>query len=144
MQGAIGWGWDEMAKRFKAMEDHALGADELRGAGGPLKVTPHAERSELAEATIAACARLGIKRREDLNRLDHEGIAYLSYTIRDGVRQSAAAAFLAPVRSRPNLTVLTGTRVVREIRSRGPDTIMPGGRSSRTSTRAAKPAPAAL
>ena len=112
-QGATGWGWDDMAKRFKAMEDHALGADELRGAGGPLKVTPHAERTELAEATIAACIRLGLERREDLNRLDHEGIAYLSYTIHDGVRQSAAAAFLAPVRARPNLSVLTGTRVLR-------------------------------
>ena len=112
-QGAAGWGWAEIAKSFKAIEDHALGADDLRGAGGPLKVTPHGERTELAEATIAACARLGLERRDDLNRLDHEGIAYLSYTIRDGVRQSAAAAFLTPVRSRPNLTVLTDTRVRR-------------------------------
>jgi len=111
--GATGWGWAEIAKSFKAIEDHALGADEWRGAGGPLKVTPFAAHTALAEATIAACERLGLERREDINRLDHEGIAYLSYTIRDGVRQSAALAFLTPVRSRPNLTVLTDAQVTR-------------------------------
>jgi choline dehydrogenase-like flavoprotein len=62
---------------------------------------------------VAACDRLGLARKDDLNRLDHEGIAYLSYTLRDGVRQSAARAFLAPVRSRPNLRVITGAKVTR-------------------------------
>jgi choline dehydrogenase len=112
-QGATGWGWNEIARSFKAIEDHALGADALRGAGGPLKVSPFMGPTELAEAVIAACGRLGLARQEDINRLDHEGIAYLSYTIRDGVRQSAARAFLAPARSRPNLRVVTDAQVRR-------------------------------
>ena len=111
--GAAGWGWTDIARCFKAIEDHAMGSDALRGAGGPLKVTPFAGPTDLGEAVIAACARLGLSRKEDINRLDHEGVAYLVYTIRDGVRQSAARAFLAPVRSRPNLTVLTGAQVTR-------------------------------
>ena len=111
--GATGWGWSEIGRCFQAIEDHALGADDLRGSGGPLKVSPFPHRTELADATIAAAGHLGLQAREDINRLDHEGIAYLNYTIRGGVRQSAARAFLAPARSRSNLTVLTGAQVTR-------------------------------
>jgi len=110
-QGATGWGWADIGRSFKAIEDHALGGDSLRGAGGPLKVSPFTERTELADAVIAACGRLGLTRKDDINRMDHEGVAYLTYTIRDGVRQSSARAFLTPVRSRPNLTVVTDARV---------------------------------
>jgi choline dehydrogenase-like flavoprotein len=111
--GARGWGWREMARCFKAIEDHALGADALRGAGGPLKISTYPERSELADAVIAACEQIGVKRRDDLNRIDHEGVAYLAYTMRGGVRQSAAHAFLRPARRRPNLTVVTNAQVTR-------------------------------
>jgi choline dehydrogenase-like flavoprotein len=111
--GARGWGWSDIAPCFKAIEDHALGADELRGSGGPLKVSVFPQRGELPEAVIAACRELGLQQRDDLNRLDHEGIAYLAYTMLGGVRQSAAHAFLRPARSRPNLTVLTDAEVTR-------------------------------
>jgi len=104
--GARGWGWDEIGRCFKAIEDHALGADSLRGVGGPLRVSVYGRRSELSEAVIAACEELGVPRRDDLNRLDHEGIAYLAYTLSDGVRQSSARAFLTPVRTRANLRVV--------------------------------------
>jgi choline dehydrogenase len=112
-EGATGWGWAEMARSFKAIEDHALGADSLRGAGGPLQVSMFSDRSELSEAVLAACGQLGLVRKDDINRLDHEGVAYLAYTLRNGVRQSAARAFLTPVRSRRNLSVITGAQVTR-------------------------------
>ena len=112
-QGAAGWGWADIGRCFKAIEDHALGADDLRGAGGPLKVSPFTDHNALADAVIAACGGSGLVRKDDINRLDHEGVAYLAYTIRDGVRQSAARAFLTPVRSRPNLSVVTGAQVTR-------------------------------
>ena len=111
--GARGWGWADIGRCFTAIEDHALGADCLRGAGGPLRISVFSRRSELSEAVIAACEQLGLSRRDDLNRLDHEGIAYLAYTLSDGVRQSSARAFLAPVRSRANLRVLTDAQVTR-------------------------------
>ena len=114
-QGATGWGWSDMAASFKAIEDHALGADVLRGAGGPLKVSPFGQRSPLAEAVLEACEALGLPRHDDINRLDHEGMAYLIYTIRGGVRQSAARAFLAPVRARPNLRVVTGAKATQVV-----------------------------
>jgi choline dehydrogenase-like flavoprotein len=114
-RGAAGWGWTEIGRCFKTIEDHALGADDVRGTGGALKVSQFTDRTELADAVIAACGRSGLARKDDINRLDHEGVAYLAYTIRDGVRQSAARAFLTPIRARPNLVVITGAQVTRAL-----------------------------
>jgi len=111
--GAQGWGWRTMAECFRRIEDHALGADEVRGAGGPLKVSVQERPTPLSEAVIAAARTAGLRRLPDINRPDHEGVAYLSYTMRGGVRQSSATAFLKPVRGRANLTVMTDTRVQR-------------------------------
>ncbi|TDN59215.1 GMC family oxidoreductase N-terminal domain-containing protein [Paraburkholderia sp. BL10I2N1] len=113
--GVEGWGWQDVAPCFRRIEDHALGADELRGEGGPLKVSLYAQRNRLGEAVLNACQSLGVPRLEDINRLDHEGVAYLTYTIRNGRRQSSAEAFLKPARKRKNLVVVTGTEVSRVI-----------------------------
>ncbi|MEX3958958.1 GMC family oxidoreductase [Trinickia sp. EG282A] len=111
--GVEGWGWQDLAPCFRRIEDHALGADDLRGAGGPLKVSPHAQRNRIGDAVLEACRSLGVRRVEDINRLDHEGVAYLIYTIRNGKRQSSSEAFLKPARARKNLTVTTGAEVTR-------------------------------
>src|SRR6202035_5064910 len=84
------WSWNAMSPYFKRMEDHWLGADDLRGVGGPLGISSSSPRYELGDAVLAAARDLGIPVKEDLNRLDQEGIAYLSATIKDGRRQSAA------------------------------------------------------
>jgi choline dehydrogenase len=111
--GNPGWGWADVLPIFKAMEDHELGADDLRGVGGPLPVTCTAEPNALSDAYIAAGVELGLPRRDDLNREDQVGIGYYQRTIRRGRRMSAAAAFLNPVRNKPQLTVMTNTTVRR-------------------------------
>jgi choline dehydrogenase len=111
--GATGWGWSTLGECFRQIEDHALGADDLRGSGGPLKVSLNTGAGELADAVIAACGRLNLPCKPDINRLDHEGVAKLSVTIRNGVRQSASRAFLSAARKRPNLTVVTHARATR-------------------------------
>ncbi len=109
--GCRGWGWSSLRSYFKNMEDHALGADELRGVGGPLGISPRVGTHRLAEAVIAAGGAMGLPRRDDLNREDTTGIGYLNCNIKRGVRQSSAEAFLKPVRRRSNLTVMTETSV---------------------------------
>ncbi|WP_320067009.1 GMC family oxidoreductase [Micromonospora sp. RTGN7] len=111
--GNPGWGWDTMLPIFKRLEDHPLGASEVRGAGGPLRLSSATGTDELCEATIAAGEALGWRRVDDLNAEDDERIGYLTATIHDGSRVSAATAFLHPVRDRPNLTVAVETVVVR-------------------------------
>lgn len=109
--GCKGWGWSTMRDYFKRMEDHMLGGDDLRGAGGPLCITPQAGPHELSDAIIEAGVAMGLPRRDDLNREDTTGIGYLNCNIKRGVRQSSAEVFLKPIRRRPNLAVLTDTMV---------------------------------
>ena len=109
--GCEGWGWQTMAPYFKRMEDHSLGADESRGVGGPLGISPRSGTHALADALIESGGRMGLRRQDDLSREDQGGIGYLSCTIRKGQRQSAAEAFLKPARRRANLHVLTDTQV---------------------------------
>lgn len=111
--GATGWGWSTMLEAFKAIEDHELGADAWRGQGGPVHVSTGKFRYPLAEAMIAAGEQMGLPRKDDLNRVDQEGVGYYAHTIRRGRRVSAADAFLRPVRHRRNLTVRTGALVDR-------------------------------
>ena len=111
--GNRGWNWSEMLRCFKAMEHHELGEDEFRGGSGPLHISIQRYRTPLTEAFIAAAEQLGVPRREDLNRPDLEGIGYTPRTIWKGRRQSAAEAFLKPIRRRTNLRIVTDTQINR-------------------------------
>ncbi|MGS2617668.1 GMC family oxidoreductase [Micromonospora sp. LZ34] len=113
--GNPGWGWDSVLPIFKKIEDHELGASDVRGAGGPLHVSAvaPAESDELCEETIASGVELGWKRERDLNATDDERIGYTMATIKNGRRVSAAAAFLHPVARRRNLTITVNTLVLR-------------------------------
>jgi choline dehydrogenase-like flavoprotein len=102
-----------MGRIFRSMEDHELGANAWRGAGGPVTVSLTRNRTPLTEAVIEAGTQMGLARKLDPNEPDPEGIGPLNATIRDGRRWSAAKAFLAPARGRANLTVMTGIEVDR-------------------------------
>jgi choline dehydrogenase len=113
--GCTGWGWKDIGRCYRAMEDHELGASPSRGAGGPLKVSMHPAGHPLCEAVITAAGQAGVARVEDLNEALDGGIGYQPRTIWRGKRWSAARAFLAPVRVRGNLEVRTGTDVLRVV-----------------------------
>ncbi|SFS10543.1 GMC family oxidoreductase [Sphingomonas jatrophae] len=111
--GATGWNWATMRAAFKAVEDHELGEGPARGVGGPVHISTGKFRYPLAEAAIRAGEAMGLKRKDDLNEEDQEGIGYFPHNIRGGRRQSAAVAFLRPALKRRNLTVVTGVEVDR-------------------------------
>lgn len=109
------WGWPAMKQAFRSIEDHELGDDGLRGVGGPVHISAGTFRYPLAERLIEAGTQMGLQRREDLNREDQEGIGYYCHNIAKGRRQSAATAFLTPIRHRKNLSIVTGAHVDRAI-----------------------------
>jgi len=113
--GNPGWGWDDMLPAFRAIEDNALGASAVRGAGGPLHVSTVEVADPLLEDVLTAGTELGWRRVRDLNESDEERIGYTMATIRDGRRCSAADAFLRPVLDRPNLAVALRTVVDRVV-----------------------------
>lgn len=111
--GATGWGWDRMGAAFRAIENHSLGDDGLRGKGGPVHVEAGRYRYRLSEAMVEAGVAMGLERRDDLNRPDNEGVGYYAHNIRAGRRQSGRVAFLEPARARANLVIRHGVLVDR-------------------------------
>lgn len=106
------WNWAKIGQAYKELENHELGADATRGGGGPLHVTMPDIRDDLTDATIEAGVALGLKRRVDVNDpADEERIGYAPRTVYKGRRESAAVAFLNPIKRRPNLTIVTGVTV---------------------------------
>ena len=114
--GCKGWGWDRIGAQFVKLEDHALGADEWRGTGGPLKISRYPKGNPLCQAILDAAGEVGVPEVEDVNHTDvvaAQGMGYQVTTTFKGQRFSAARAFLDPVRRRPNLDILTGIRAER-------------------------------
>src|SRR5258708_2241496 len=116
--GATGWGFKDVLPTFKAQEDWEGGANEWRGAGGPIHVrrpgTPH----PTAPAFLEAARQMGFAMLDDVNGPLRAGAGYINMNIAaDGTRVSAARAFLRPNLGRSNLTLLlhaNATKVVFE------------------------------
>ena len=107
------WNWEQIARQHQLAECHALGPDDTRGGAGPLRIGMP-PRHRLLDAVIAAAGELGVAAACDVNRPDDaEKVGYCPQTIWKGRRQSAATAFLAAARNRPNLTIRTGAVVDR-------------------------------
>lgn len=102
------WNWQHIARAYEEIENHALGAAPTRGGNGPLRISLPTTHNALTEAINAAGAKMGWPVKDDVNAPDDgEGVGYMPRTIWRGKRQSAAVAFLRPIRSRRNLTIHT-------------------------------------
>ena len=113
LTGDSGWAWQNVLPAFMDVEDHWRGADEKHGAGGELRVDTPRTRWDILEAFKAAAVETGIPATEDFNRGDNEGVSRFEVTQKNGMRWSAAKAFLRPALQRPNLKVVTGALVNR-------------------------------
>lgn len=91
--GAEGWDYRSVLPYFRRMEDNERGADEWRGAGGPISVSEGRARYPITDAWIAAAENAGIERR-DLNGETAEGVDYVQVSQRKGERCSAAYGYL--------------------------------------------------
>ncbi|MCW2900177.1 MAG: glucose-methanol-choline oxidoreductase [Streptosporangiaceae bacterium] len=114
-RGNPGWGWDEILPVYKEIEDHQLGASDMRGAGGPLHISVQQNGDPVNEAMLEAAGNIGLKRVDDLNSSDEERVGYVPANIRKGLRQSTSKVFLKPAEKRSNLTVRTEALVTRVI-----------------------------
>ena len=113
LTGDPGWSWAQVLPVFMEAEDYWRGADEKHGAGGELRVETPRVQWDIIDAFKNAAVEAGIPATEDFNRGNNEGVSRFEVTQKSGVRWSAARAFLDPMRSRPNLTVVTDALVHR-------------------------------
>ena len=114
--GIPGWGYGDLLPLFKRSERNDGGASEYRGGDGPLAVSrcrdPHA--SHHAFLSAAATQGFHVDSEYDFNVPEPTGVAgFYQRNILNGRRQSAAAAFLQPSLSRPNVEVRSRARVTR-------------------------------
>ena len=111
-QAGPDWAWDKIGAAYKALENHELGAAATRGDSGPLHISMPTMRDSMPEALIDAGTRMGLPRKQDVNEPDNgEAVGYAPSTIYKGRRESAARAFIDPIRQRPNLHIETGVVV---------------------------------
>ena len=96
--GLPGWSWAEVEPHYRAVENRIPASPQRRFAAS-------------TAAFVAATAGAGFGRLPALAA--GSGVAAVPLNIVDGVRRGPGAAFLEPALSRPNLTVQTGTRVLR-------------------------------
>src|SRR5580692_10635578 len=112
--GAKGWAFADVLPVFKSQEDWEGGANEWRGAGGPIHIRRPKDPHPTAPAFIDAAREMGMPILDDVNGPMRPGAGYINMNIAaDGTRVSAARAFLRPALSRPNLTLLLNTQVVK-------------------------------
>jgi choline dehydrogenase len=112
--GARGWAFADVLPVFKSQEDWEGGADTWRGAGGPIHIRRPKHAHVTAPSFIDAAREMGMPILDDVNGPVRAGAGYINMNIAvDGTRVSAARAFLHPALSRPNLTLLLNTNVVK-------------------------------
>jgi choline dehydrogenase-like flavoprotein len=112
-QGNPGWSYQEVLPYFKRAEDNARGADAYHGSGGPLHVMDLSSPNRFAELFVQAATQAGFPENTDFNGPEQEGVGLYQVTQKNGERFSAAKAYLAPHRDRPNLHVITGAQATR-------------------------------
>lgn len=111
--GNPGWSYQDVLPYFKKSENQQCGASEYHGVDGELSVTDIMPPAEVSKRFVYACVEQGYDYNPDFNGMQQSGAGLYQVTIKDGKRHSTAAAFLLPIRQRPNLTITTGALVTR-------------------------------
>jgi choline dehydrogenase len=117
--GCTGWSYPDVLPYFRRAEDQARGANEYHGVGGPLAVSDLRHVNPLSQVFVEAARAVGIPANDDFNGARQEGVGLYQVTQREGRRCSAAVAYLAPVRGRANLAVVTHALATRVLVERG-------------------------
>jgi choline dehydrogenase len=133
--GCEGWSYDDLLPYFKKIErfemlanprsakGFMLGAKPLaaqidatyHGLDGPLNIAAARSNNRLNTAFFDAAQTAGFELNPDFNGAKQSGIGYYTFTQKNGERASAEAAYLNPIRNRPNLTILPNRQVTRII-----------------------------
>ncbi|PAU81852.1 choline dehydrogenase [Halovibrio salipaludis] len=112
--GAEGWNYQNCLPYFKKAETWVFGGDMYRGDSGPLGTNNgNNMKNPLYQAFIDAGEQAGYPVTKDYNGHQQEGFGPMHMTVKNGRRSSTSNAYLRPVMSRPNLTVMTGALVHR-------------------------------
>ncbi len=111
--GLSGWSYDDVLPAFRRSEAHIQRGGEYHNQEGELTVCRARGSNPLFDVFVKAGLEAGYPANDDFNGEEQEGFGRYDFTIRNGKRWSTASAFLRPIESRPNLTVITDALVTR-------------------------------
>jgi choline dehydrogenase len=115
--GNEGWSYDQVLPYFRRSEDNERGANEFRGAGGPVSVVDYANPSPVARAFVDGALELGFRGGRDwdfnIDAAEESAGHYQFSMTRDGQRCSTAVAYLQPILQCKNFSVRTHAHVSR-------------------------------
>ncbi|MDR6866203.1 choline dehydrogenase-like flavoprotein [Microbacterium resistens] len=97
--GATGWGWGEVEPVFRAIENDLL------------PVTADYPLVPVQQSIIDAAVQEGLAHNPDYNAGTLDGISQEQVTMRDGRRANTWTAYVEPIRSAANLTIVTDAEV---------------------------------
>jgi choline dehydrogenase len=105
--GAKGWGFRHVLPYFKRQEASHGGEDGWRGTNGPVHVKRGHLTNPLYSAFIAAGREAGYPVTEDYNGRQQEGFGPMEMTVHNGIRWSAANAYLRPALKTGRVRLMT-------------------------------------
>lgn len=111
--GNQGWSYEDVLPYFKKSENQQRGASLFHGVDGLLFITDPLSPSPVSQRFVEAAIAQGYEQNSDFNGVQQSGAGLYQLTVKDGLRQSTAVAFLRPIFERPNLTIQTGALVTR-------------------------------
>ncbi len=101
--GNQGWGWDDVLPYFIKSETNSRGGDAFRGDSGPLYITDASKNYHpLCQTFIRAAQEYGVDYNPDFNGASQAGVGLYQITTKNGLRMSAAKAYLHPALKRKN------------------------------------------
>ena len=111
--GCKGWSYDDVLPIFKKLENNQAGqSSKYHGLEGEVSVVGPQDDNEVGKMFIAAGAHANIPANDDFNGETQFGLGTYNLKQNNGKRVSAYTAFIQPILSRSNLTVMTQTEVL--------------------------------
>ena len=108
-----GWGWKDVLPYYRRSEaNRQFRSSDLHGVDGPVAITS-VMSDNISRAFVSSCRSAGLRANEDFNGDARDGAGFYQFMIRDGVRDSAAAAFLGEKLRPRTVTVQTNSLVSR-------------------------------
>ena len=109
--GCKGWSYGDVLPVFREMERNQRLSNCYHGVVGPLPVSDRDFGHPLCWAFVRAAQEAGHAYREDFNGAQQEGVGFYQTTTHARRRASAAVSFLRNALRRPNVQLMTNTRV---------------------------------
>jgi choline dehydrogenase len=111
--GNPGWNWNDLQSYFNKIENDYNFFGNAHGQDGPVPIRRWLTHEVLSVSRefLQACVQYGFTWLPDLNQPNTTGVGILPMNMIEGIRQSAALAYLNNARGRGNLTLMSNTLV---------------------------------